>query len=67
MSLLLAEKINNAIAVLLTLGFAIRNENGQYVVYNNTGTFLVSSDFQELVNFGEFMKKELSKDGAEND
>ena len=60
-----AEKINNAIASLLMLGFAIRNENGQYVVYNNTGVFLVSADFQELVNFGEYMKKEMCSNGEE--
>lgn len=60
-----AEKINNAIASLLMLGFAIRNENGQYVVYNNTGVFLVSADFQELVNFGEYMKKEMYSNGEE--
>lgn len=58
-----AEKINQAIASLLELGFSIRNENGNYVVFNSTGTFLITSDFSELVKFGYFMKKELSGDG----
>ena len=62
-----AEKINQAIAVLLSLGFSIRNDCGNYVVFNDTGIFLFTDKFDELVKFGNYMKKEMFDSGAENE
>ena len=62
-----ADKINKAIVGLLELGFFIRNDNGNYVVFNKTGTFLVTSDFTELIKFGNYMRKEIEDHGKENE
>lgn len=56
-----AQKINDAMAILLQYGLSIRNENGNYVVFNDSGIFLITTKFEELIRFAYYIKKEMEQ------
>lgn len=58
-----AQKINNAFAILLEKNLSVRNENGQYVVFNADGIFLVTEKIEELIKFAYYLEKEMKPDG----
>lgn len=58
-----AQKINNAFAILLEKNLSVRNENGQYVVFNKNGVFLVTAEIAELIKFAYYLEKEMKTDG----